>query len=492
MAITIISNLTSNKFYPSQNPINVTVNSNNSGKCNFRFICDLYINGTKVFTDKLFPDPTTGYGFFQLSRVIQDYIKTSIPKTPYSNAINAIATTAVPTSAFSIQLKFGEEYDATVDCDGSINQYLNLQTSNTAFVFETAVDYEDFPTFNGNDYVMGTFSATTEFLTNSQREIEVTYNDTYFLDFIANRTISSTTQIRVTRYFVDGTTSTSYYNGGSLGNIKRYRIACGPYDLNKIADTTLISPLVSKYTIQLIFSYQQGISTIRLTTSETFTFKVKSPKPFRTRLAFVGLKGNIEHFTFYHRNREAYQIERKVFQKTLQSNYSGQWKYEVGDRGATVFGINAQQANNVATFCDQETSEWLYEMWLSPHVWTYIRPDLYSFRPFQDGLYVKYWVDGEPGLKAGDEVFSFSENQDFVNKFTVVSVAGNIVDFGLLYSIYGATMEGTCGYIQKKENWSILPAIISDNSIEIKQRVGRPIEYGLIYVAAYQKTTLKG
>ena len=484
MAVTIISNLTSNKFYPSQNPINVTVSSNNSGKCNFRFICDVYINGTKVFTDKLFPDPTTGYGFFQLSRIIQDYIKSSLPKSPYTSALNAVATTAVPTSAFSVQLKFGEEYDATVDCDGVINQYINLTTSNTAFVFEAAIDYEDFPTFNGNNYIMGTSSATTEFLTNSQKEIEVTYNDSYFLDFIANRTITSTTGLKVVRYFVDGTTSTTTYNAGSLGNIKRYRIACGPYDLNKIANTTLISPLVSRYTVELTFS--------SVTNSEVFTFIVKAPKPFRTRLAFVGLKGNIEHFTFYHRNREAYQIDRKVFQKTLQSNYSGQWKYEVGDRGATVYSVDAQQANNVATYCDKETSEWLYEMWLSPNVWTYIRPDLYSFRAIQDGLYVKYWVDGEHGLVAGDEVFSFSSNEDFVDKFTVVSVVGNIVDFGLLYSIYGATMEGTCGYIQKKQDWKVLPVVIADNTIEVKQRVGRPIEYGLVYVASYQKTTLRG
>ena len=59
MAITIINQKTSNAFYPAGNPINVTVNSNNSGNCNFRYICDFYINGTKVFTDKLFPDPTT-------------------------------------------------------------------------------------------------------------------------------------------------------------------------------------------------------------------------------------------------------------------------------------------------------------------------------------------------------------------------------------------------------------------------------------------------
>ena len=53
-------------------------------------------------------------------------------------------------------------------------------------------------------------------------------------------------------------------------------------------------------------------------------------------------------------------------------------------------------------------------------------------------------------------------------------------------------MEGTCGYIQKKQDWKVLPVVIADNTIEVKQRVGRPIEYGLVYVASYQKTTLRG
>lgn len=482
--VTIVSNLTQNKFYPSQNPINITVSSNNSGKCNFRYICDVYINNTKVFTDKIFPDPNTGYGFFQMSRVIQDYIRTSVPKTPYSAVINSVATTAVPTSAFAIQFKLGEEYDSSVDCDGTINQYPNLIQTNTAYVFETAIDYEDFPSFNGNNYIMGTVSATTPFLTNSHKEIEVTYNDSYSLDFIANGTISSTTKVKLTIYFKDGTTLVSYILAGSLGDRKRYRIACGPYDLNRILNDTIISPLVNKYTIELVFN-----TTI---VSEAFTFKVKDPKPFRTRIGFIGLKGNIEHFTFYHRNRTAYQIEKRVYNKQLQSNYSGQWKYEVGDRGASVYNVTAQQANQVATFCDKPTSEWLYEMWLSPEVWTYRRPDLYSFRPFQDGSYVKYWVDGEHGLEAGDTVFSFSDNEDYVDLFTVLSVSGNVVDFGLLYSIYGATMLDTCGYVQKNEAWSMLPVVIADNSIEVKQRTSRPIEYALTYFASYQKTTLRG
>lgn len=488
MAITKISDLTSNKFYPSQNPINVTVSSNNSGKCNFRFICDVYINSIKVFTDKLFPDPSTGYGFFQLTRVVQDYIQTSLPKTPHASVINAATSAAAPASAFSLQLKFGEEYDSSTTCDGVVNQYLNLATSNTAYVFETAIDYEDFPTFTANDYLVGTFSNTsTKFLTNSQREIDVTYNDSYFLDFILNRTLTSATQVRLVRYFKDNTTSTSYYQTIS-SPLKRWRIACGPYDINKVTGSATINSQVSYYTIELIYSYIVGMSTVRVPISEMFTFNVKEPKTFRTRISFLGLKGGIESFTFYHRNRTSYNIERKSYNKTLQSNYLGQLKYEVGDRGDSVYAVSAKQQNAVATYCDRETSEWLYEMWLSPVVWTYIRPDLYTFRAIVDGVDLKLWVDGEHGLAQDDYIFVFSDEGQLEGRFQVLYVNGNIITTDASWS---TDLTG-CGWVQKNEDWQTLPVVISDNSVEVKQRTSRPIEYSLSYSAAYQKTTLRG
>jgi len=44
-------------------------------------------------------------------------------------------------------------------------------------------------------------------------------------------------------------------------------------------------------------------------------------------------------------------------------------------------------------------------------------------------------------LVAGDKIFTFTDNSDYNDLFTITSVNGNIVDCGLLYSINGATME---------------------------------------------------
>lgn len=484
MAITIISNFTSNKFYPSSNPINCTVTSNNNGKCNFRYICDLYINGVKVFTDKLFPDPTTGYGFFQLSRVIQDYIKTSVPKSAYTTNISAGATTTAPSSLLSVYCRFGEEYDNSTTCDGVIYQFNSLSQSNTFYVFEAAIDYEDFPSFSYTDYLMGTQSASTKFLTNSPREITVTYNDSYFLDFLSLTSVSNTgLTLTVEGYNPDGTVNFNNTYSTNLSSFKRYRAAVGPFDINRIDSACTISNFIPKYKVWL----QKGSTVV----SEVFTFLVKPPKAFQTRIAFIGLLGGIEHFTFYHRNLKQFDIERRNYNKLLQSNYSGQWRYEVGDRGITTYKISAKESHKVTSYCERETSTWLNEMWLSPQVWTYRRPELLSFRAYEESGNTLFWVESDHGLKAGDSILTFSTSTNYTDYLTIVSVSGNVVDCGLSVGSYGDP-SGVYGCLHKYASWDTLPIVISDNVAEVKQKTSKPIEYSLSYTMAYSKNTLKG
>lgn len=508
MAISIISNFTSSKFYPSANPINCTVNSNNSGNCNFRYICDLYIGGVKVFTDKLFPDPTTGYGFFQLSRVIQDYIATSLPYTPATAYIAAGTSTSAPAALLSIYCRFGEEYDSSVNCDGTVVTYTNLATSATFYVYQGAFDYEDYPTYSDTEYkgVWASASKAMTFLTNSPREIEVTYNDSYYLDFLSLTSPTTYTgggvgnvAIEIYYYNKDGSSSGLTVPAPTIVLARRYRLAVGPYDINKIAANVLIGQNVNYYTVRLV--WQVGALNLHYL-SETFTFRVKAPKPFQTRIGFVGLLGGIEHFTFYHRNIKSFDIERKTFEKTLQYNISGSWKYKVGDRGTTTYGVNAKEKHLVTSYCDRDVSQWLYEMWLSPEVWTYDRPELIEFRNFKEGNpnvilgtdRILFWFPDDHGFVVGDQFYCLPSEENsnwnvYANVFTITSVSGNIIDVGCTVNIY--VDYGACGWVYKKKDWSRLPITISDNQIEVKQKTSRPVEYSLNYQMAYNKNTLR-
>lgn len=492
MAITIVSNFTSGKFYPSANPINTTVTSNNSGKCNFRYICDLYVNGTKVFTDKIFPDPNTGYGFFQLSRVLQDYI-TTVQLSKTFSAFNLGASTTVPTAALSVYCKFGEEYDSSINCDGTVLQYTNLATSTTFNVYEAAFDYEDYPSYSDSAYLMTATSATASslFLTNSPREVDVTYNDAYYLDFLSGATINSSWRLQVnvngSLYFTLPSTT--------LSAVRRYRLAVGPYNLNKIFDSPIIHQQIKSYEVFLTYN---GIRQ-----SEVFKFNVRDPKTFTTRLGFVGLLGGIENFTFYHRNMKAFNIDRKNYEKSLGRNISNAWSYTVGDRGTTTYKVNATETHKVGTYCSRDVSDWLYEMWLSPDVWTYKRPEIQEIRIYDEaGTYtgtpdsrILFWVNDTSDLKAGDWLMVIPEFIDgyteFIGRFQIVSVVGNIVDVGATYASYYPPSQ-MCAYIYKDTTFDILPVTIADNSIEVKQKTSRPVEYSLSYNMAYSKNTIRG
>jgi hypothetical protein len=148
-------------------------------------------------------------------------------------------------------------------------------------------------------------------------------------------------------------------------------------------------------------------------------------------------------------------------------------------------------------------SDWLYEMWLSPDVWTYRRPELQQIRIYDEaGTYtgspdsrILFWVNDTEGLSAGDYIFVIPEfisgYSEFQGRFVILSIVGNIVDVGATYGAYFPPYE-LCAYIYKDTTFSRLPVVISDNSIEVKQKTSRPVEYSLNYQMAYTKTTLRG
>lgn len=506
MAVSIVSNFTSSKFYPVNNHITATVTSAENGNCNFRYICDIYVNGTKIFRDKLFPDPTTGYGFFKIDRVLQDYIKDSLPSTPYTNYINSASSTTAPGAILSVYCKFGQEYDSSVDCDGEVTQYANQVTSNTFYAFNGAIDYETLPTWQYTQH-LGVWAsasyATRKFLTNSPREVDVTYNDSYFLDIYAtsNPTIytspgAGNVAVSITYYDKNNSYSTLTIPANSItGTPRRYRVACGPYDINKISATPLINTNISKYTVKLV--WQVG-STTPFDLSETFTFWVKDPGKFQTRIGFVGRLGSIEHFTFYHRNKKSFDIDRKEYERNMFSNTSGVWGYAVGDRGTSTYKVSATEKHSVSSFCSREWSDFLYEMWMSPEVWTYKRPEMMEFTVYRENASptsrMLFVLPEGHGLQVGDQFRCFPCNEDnyvdYKSNFTVTGVNGRIVDCGIIYAVYNLT-EFADGWIHKIEDWNRLPISISDPSIEVKQKISKPIEYTLNYKMAYSKSTLR-
>lgn len=507
MAITIVKQIASGKLLPAFNHQNFTLNSNMNGQCNFRYLTDVYVNGVFRFRLKTFPDPQTGFGFIQIGRVVEDYIANWTPSDD-NPGVSKIATTT-PGPYLEVYCKFGEEYDGTSGCTGAVNQFPNLATSNTYRVWNAAVDYENYPSFDSTKYTIGTASSTTsQFLTLAPRTIDVYLNDSYNLTFYS---ASKPHSARITLYKENGTTNTIYITGTG-SNAGLWSLACGPYQILKQSSTvnlwpngaySTITPLITcattKYEVTLMNSATQSVS-------ETFTFNLKSPKEFRTRLAWTGQYGNPERYTFYHRNRKSYTIQRTEFNRNQFSNIANEWTYQVGDRGRTSLTNTSQEVHSVSTFARKEDSEFMTSLWRSNNVWVEQQPRIFRWRVFRQASKMIFQVPPDLNLKAGDQFWTVvNEVQnttwgEYNGKFTVASVSGpnNVyVDCNLTYSAgfppFGggnATTEAS-GIGIVIEPYVKLPIIITDQSVEVSQRTNRPVTYQINYEMAFEKNTIK-
>jgi hypothetical protein len=480
--------LPSNKFLPVANPINITLNSNLTGKCNFRYICDVYIDGVNSVRLKLFPDPTTGWAFFQLSDVINDYLNEYLPTN--NTASITVGTSNQFKSVCKVQLKFGEEYDNSVGCDGTIDVYPNLLISNDFYVYLGALDYEEWPTYDPTTYVIADYSVAGEakFLTKRPRgSAECSLNESYYLDWLSlNAPTTGTTRIHISTSEGDDWT----FNAPSLSSVKRFRCSVGPHDINRALSDVAISRSTKWYDVWL------ETGSTRLT--EKFRIGVKAPDILRTRFGFVGLLGSTEYQTFFHRRRTAFDIDRRDYKKYLTSNKGNSWTYGVGDRQMTTYATNAKERNFVGSYVDSLTSEWLYEMWLSTNVWVEDKPYVGTFRVFREDTTptsrMLFWINDNE-FQVGDQFFCYPDTNaqwvDYNDLFTIVGIDGHIVDCGLTFDVYNATNEA-CGWFVKNELSRRIPIVISDNVIEVKQKTGKLIEYNLQYTNSVDKITLRG
>lgn len=107
MAITI--NSTPESYPSAHDSMYFVVTSDNVLEVNFKYVFDVLINNSIVARIKLFPDPATTKGIFNVAGIIRDYMsnyfKPNTTQTAFSYSSDDISIT--------YQVRFGEEYDAT-------------------------------------------------------------------------------------------------------------------------------------------------------------------------------------------------------------------------------------------------------------------------------------------------------------------------------------------------------------------------------------------
>ena len=116
-------------FQPVFNQNRWIVESNNTAQPNFEYICDVYVNAGSTYIARLkrFPD-ADGYGDFDLSRVLSDYVSVTLADSG-DNGFNLHRNHYV-----NYVLKFGEIYNGTT--------YTNLTVTSTQVALMMALSLD--------------------------------------------------------------------------------------------------------------------------------------------------------------------------------------------------------------------------------------------------------------------------------------------------------------------------------------------------------------
>jgi hypothetical protein len=487
MAITITRQIAANTYVPSSNPINFTITSNNNGKCNFRYVCDVYIDNVKVFRYKLFPDPNSGYGFIQAGNVINDYLSEFMPNEDELSIKVAYSTTQK--STVKVYMKFGEEFDNSLNCDGDIILYPDLATSNTFYAFYAAIPYEEWPSFDVSQW-------TTSHVDNPSKDpinwttnrplqsAKCDYADSYYLDYLVEEGIITDTHLMIeldsgATYSIDPLPTTDW---------RRNRVTCGPYNINKYYETPIINQSTKYYDVWVQYDQKELTKKFRIT--------LQKPKTYKTRIGFIGLMGSPEYITFYNRNIKNYNFDRRSYKKYLTSRVGTNWTYAVGDRETTQYSNTTREVHDVSTFVTPNESKWLSELWMSNNVWVEERPRIIPFEIYlqtSTGYMLMRMPEGH-GVLPGDFLYLIPENLptnvDYVGRFQVERVNGRVLDLGFEYSTYNLTTF-LCGWAVVEEDVRRIPIVVSDEFIEEKEKTGGLISYSLRYETSVNKITLR-
>jgi hypothetical protein len=370
MAITIAQ--APNTLQPAYNDLNHVVTSTNYTQANFRYVCDLYVNGSSSFKRiKIPPDPTFGSGYFNPSRILEDYLT-------HDFDVSNIASYTCPNSLISYIVKFGEEYGLS---SSGTTVYADLTVQSKKFIWNGVFDYEDYCNATFSNYQSG--STSSKMLTNAPDGKKV------FID-------SSTDSGNEFIYGINASSGDIYYLSvvtfdSSITPIGGYRIKntdqaltndtqkmvgfpCG-INMNAISASNIdiltgtlpiITSSVYGYTLQFI-----KFNSTATSESKTYYIDRTCTRYPLYELYFLNKLGGYDTFSFLKKSNFKSEIKRETYKRnfgelTSATNYS----INENQRGRKDYSTVIDDTITLRSdYINEETQNWLEELVTSPDIY---------------------------------------------------------------------------------------------------------------------------
>lgn len=357
MAITLISN--SGTFRPAYNPIEWVVSSTNVARCEFIYLCDVYVNGNFIIRLKA-EAGLNDYGYFRIERVLQDYLSKDFRHDLVGFASNS-------NSYCEYYLEFREQYNTNyaTTCVGSDTISSVQYTSATCRAWNGALQYKELLSFSANNYILN--SSVTKFLNFTPAKMRIPIDGYFVASFLQvyGTTPADTLEIKtynssfslLNTYYLDNDTSPVVSGAHSS-------VGCGAQNLNDYSQT--LSPAidwidsgVSFYTVQLLDNLTTPVSEAIL-----FEIDLRCTKFNKYRLWWLNRKGAFNSYSFNMVSSRRIDSTQVTYDKLLEVDYTE------GDRGKSVISVDAQEAYLFQTDrVRKEECKYLEDLYTSPEIY---------------------------------------------------------------------------------------------------------------------------
>jgi len=353
---------------PAYNDIVFTVDSDNKNECEFRYICDVYVENIFVERLKLFPDPVTGYASFKLQGVLQDYISYDLHQNLYGSSL--FSTNDNTCKLYS--LKFGEEYDNSSQCDAGTAVYSNLTVTGSYYVFNAALQYEQWLSWDYTDYE--TTNVLSKFLTNAPNKVLISKGSQMTFNFVNSTTVD---KLQVKTYDSSGSLIGTYLFDNSISftnsQSRIMTMGVGPENLN---NSTLLSGSQPIINASVIYYTIQLLDASNLPLSELKRIDIDNRKTVFTEHRFWWLNrwGGFDSYDYSMKDKRSVNTNRTFYNKLTgkftSASPNGTWNYNIGDRGKTVLSVNANELKVFnSNWLTENESLWMEELFTSLEVY---------------------------------------------------------------------------------------------------------------------------
>jgi hypothetical protein len=379
-----------------------TLSSTNVAQSNFRYIADIYVNGSSDYTRlEVGRNPSNNYGTFDVAGIIQNFLTRDFEDntTTFKQCVNSIASYIV---------QFGEQYGAS----SGITNYPNLTTS-SGYCFNGVFSPLDFLDFATNTYVLQNISS--QFLTD-RPTFESRTGEKLILGFMTNA-VNEGYFLEVKTYSSDGTlfNTVDIQNPyAALSNREDRSINLRvDYDwLSNLTDSDLASgttPIFDnnwKYYDVVIqnISKSQVSETIRIYAGEDICSKYTP-----IRFKFMNNYGKYDYYTFTGAMTKNTNIKRNTY-KSNPNQWSGtNYSYSTTSRGLSQYETILDDTITInSDWITEAESIWLEQLVTSPDVYIYDGSNLVSVNITDSSYQTKY----EASQQLFNLVVSFTYSQN--------------------------------------------------------------------------------